>query len=104
MGIVLVIVAALLDVVANIALKASNGFANKFYGFIAFAVVILAFYLLLLALEYMPLAVAYSSWGAIGIIGTIIGGRIFFGERLNAIGYVGVALVLCAVVLLHFGE
>ena len=48
-----------------------------------------AFYLLMLALDSMELAVAYSSWGAIGIIGTIAGGRILFGERLNAIGYVG---------------
>ncbi|WP_407381544.1 SMR family transporter, partial [Helicobacter sp.] len=52
-------------------------------------------------LDSMELAVAYSSWGAIGIIGTIAGGRILFGERLNAIGYVGVVLVIAAVGLLH---
>ncbi|GAD19293.1 efflux protein [Helicobacter fennelliae] len=104
MGFVLVALAALIDVIANLLLKQSNGFQKKLYGISAIFLVLLAFYLLRLALKHMPLAVAYSSWGAIGIIGTLIGGRILFGERLNAIGYIGVVCVLCAVVLLKMGE
>lgn len=100
-GFFLVCAAAVLDVVANLLLKASNGFSKLGYGLGAVGVVIGAFYLLMLALDSMELAVAYSSWGAIGIIGTIAGGRILFGERLNAIGYVGVVLVIAAVGLLH---
>ena len=101
LGFFLVCAAAVLDVVANLLLKASNGFSKLGYGLGAVGVVIGAFYLLMLALDSMELAVAYSSWGAIGIIGTIAGGRILFGERLNAIGYVGVVLVIAAVGLLH---
>ena len=101
LGFAFVCIAAVLDVVANLLLKASNGFSKLGYGLGAVAVVIGAFYLLMLALDSMELAVAYSSWGAIGIIGTIAGGRILFGERLNAIGYVGVVLVIAAVGLLH---
>ena len=101
LGFAFVCIAAVLDVVANLLLKASNGFSKLGYGLGAVGVVIGAFYLLMLALDSMELAVAYSSWGAIGIIGTIAGGRILFGERLNAIGYVGVVLVIAAVGLLH---
>ena len=101
LGFAFVCIAAVLDVVANLLLKASNGFSKLGYGLGAVGVVIGAFYLLMLTLDSMELAVAYSSWGAIGIIGTIAGGRILFGERLNAIGYVGVVLVIAAVGLLH---
>ena len=101
LGLALVFGAALLDVIANLLLKASQGFSKWAYGVGAILVVVVAFYLLMCALRFMELAIAYSSWGAIGIIGTIIGGRVFFGERLNAIGYIGVSLVITAVVLLH---
>ena len=50
----------------------------------------------------MPLSVAYSTWGAIGIIGTILGGYIFFKEKLDIVGYIGVVMVVCGVILLHW--
>ena len=50
----------------------------------------------------MPLSVAYSTWGAIGIIGTIFGGYVFFKEKLDFLGYIGVAMVVCGVILLHW--
>ena len=103
MGFMLIIFAGMLDVIANLCLKKSQGFTNKIYGIGAIAIVLVAFYLLFLALEYVELAAAYSIWGAIGILGTIIGGRIFFNERFNYLGYIGVVLVVCAVALLKFG-
>ena len=50
----------------------------------------------------MELPVAYTLWGAIGILGTVIGGYYWFAQRLKPIGFVGIALVLIAVYLLHF--
>ena len=49
----------------------------------------------------MPLSVAYSTWGAVGIVGTSIGGYVLFKERLGIVGYIGMAMVVCAVVLLN---
>ena len=103
MGFMLIIFAGILDVIANLCLKKSQGFTNRFWGFGAIAIVLIAFYLLFLALGYVELAVAYAMWGAVGILGTIIGGRIFFNERFNYLGYIGVVLVVCAVALLKFG-
>jgi len=52
-------------------------------------------------LEKMSLSVAYSAWGVVGIVGTSLGGYIFFKERLGIIGYIGMVMVVCAVVLLN---
>ena len=65
-----VIVAALLDIVANLLLAKSQGFRRKFIGFASLGMVGLAFYSLSLAVRDMDLAVAYAMWGGFGILGT----------------------------------
>lgn len=101
MGFVLVILAAILDIVANLFLKKSNAFRHKGYVIGCILMVWAAFTALSFALQYLPLSVAYSTWGAVGIIGTAAGGYVFFKERIGIIGYIGIAIVLCAVVLLN---
>ena len=96
-----VVISAILDVIANLFLKKSNAFTHKGYTIGCILMVWAAFKVLLFALEDMPLSVAYSTWGAVGIVGTSIGGYIFFKERLGIIGYIGMAMVVCAVVLLN---
>lgn len=96
-----VIVAAVLDVFANLLLKKSNSFSHKGYACACIVMVWLAFSALAFAIHTLPLSVAYASWGAIGIIGTSIGGYILFKERLGVLGYIGIALVVCAVILLN---
>ena len=48
----------------------------------------------------IDLAVAYATWGAIGIVGTALGGLLFFGERLKPIGWGGMMVMALAVVML----
>jgi spermidine export protein MdtI len=60
----------------------------------------IAFALLGQAVKTMDLATAYAMWGAIGVIGTALCGRVLFGNRLRPIGWVGIALVTGAVVVL----
>lgn len=98
-----VVLSAFLDILANLALTKSNGFKNLGWGFLALLCVAIAFLLLAFALDFgIELPVAYTLWGAIGILGTVIGGYILFRQTLKPIGFVGIALVLIAVYLLHF--
>lgn len=99
---IIIVISALIDVVANLLLKKSDGFKYKIYGISAVLLVIIAFILLSFALKYIELSVAYSTWGAIGIIGTCLGGYIFYKEKLNYIGIIGVIIVVCAVILLNY--
>ncbi|MBZ7953646.1 multidrug efflux SMR transporter [Campylobacter sp. LH-2024] len=97
----IIILSAFLDILANLLLKKSNGFKYKFWGIAAIFSAILAFFLLSFALKYVPLSIAYSTWGAIGIIGTCAGGWILYKEKLNKIGICGVFLTILAVILLN---
>ncbi|WP_455947603.1 DMT family transporter [Lelliottia jeotgali] len=95
-----VLCSALIDIAANMMVAKSDGFRKPAWGFAAIVLVWIAFALLGQAVKTMDLATAYAMWGAIGVIGTAICGRVLFGNRLRPIGWVGIALVTGAVVVL----
>ncbi|OCX42138.1 multidrug transporter [Campylobacter ornithocola] len=97
----IIIISAILDIIANLLLKKSEGFKFKIWGISAIVCAILAFFLLSFSLKYIPLSIAYSTWGAIGILGTCLGGWILYKEKLNKIGLIGVVVVIIAVILLN---
>ena len=99
---VIVLGAALIDIGANMAINRSKGFRYKGWGFLGIMLVLGAFTLLSEAVSggAMDLAVAYATWGAIGIVGTALGGLLFFGERLKPIGWAGMMVMALAVVML----
>ena len=94
------ILAAVLDIIANLLLQKADGFRKPQFGIPALVMVCLAFTLLAWATEHMDLTVAYVSWGALAISGTVISGRIFLGQKLNRYGWIGIALILTSIVLL----
>ncbi|MBM0636696.1 multidrug efflux SMR transporter [Campylobacter sp. VicNov18] len=102
MYIIFIILSAFLDIVANLLLKKSHGFKYKIWGVAAIIHAILAFFLLSFSLKYAPLSIAYSTWGAIGILGTCLGGWILYKEKLNKIGILGIVITIIAVFLLHY--
>ncbi|GLP97917.1 SMR family transporter [Paraferrimonas sedimenticola] len=95
-----VVLAALLDIAANMALTQSHGFTRKRWGFSAIFLVLAAFTLLAQAVKTMDLAIAYASWGAIGILGTALGGYVFFKQKLKPIGWLGIFTVIAAVIVM----
>lgn len=99
---VIVLGAALIDIGANMAINRSMGFRYKGWGFLGIMLVLGAFTLLSEAVSggQIDLAVAYATWGAIGIVGTALGGLLFFGERLKPIGWAGMMVMALAVVML----
>ncbi|MCA1493921.1 ligand-binding protein SH3 [Ensifer sp. NBAIM29] len=95
------VLAGLFDVAANLASSRSNGFSHRGWGVLSIALVLAAFALLAEAVKGMELAIAYAVLGATGIFGTAISGRLLFGQRLKPIGWIGLCLIFCAVLVLH---
>ncbi|WP_322803403.1 SMR family transporter [Vibrio alfacsensis] len=95
-----VVMAALVDIMANMALTRSKGFEHKGWGITSIVLVMVAFTLLAQAVKEIDLAIAYASWGAIGILGTAIGGALLFKQKLKPIGWFGIFVVIAAVVVM----
>lgn len=96
-----VVVAAALDIVANLLLARSEGFRLRKWGFTALVMVGLAFTALTVAVRGMDLAVAYAMWGGFGILGTSIGGWLLFGQRLRPCAWFGILLLIGGISVLH---
>jgi spermidine export protein MdtI len=66
--------AIVLEIVANVFLKFSDGFRGKFYGLMSIAAVLGAFSALSQAVKGIDLSVAYALWGGFGITATLAAG------------------------------
>lgn len=103
-ALLLLAVAAGLDIAANMLLRRSDGFRYPVWGVAALALVLVAFGLLGLSLRALPLSVAYAVWGGLGIVGATLLSRRIEGLRLSKRGWAGLALILGSVLTLHLGE
>ena len=89
-----------LEIVANVFLKFSDGFRRKIYGVLSLAAVLAAFSALSQAVKGIDLSVAYALWGGFGIAATLAAGWVLFGQRLNNKGWIGVVLLLAGMIMI----
>ncbi len=91
--------AIVLEIVANVFLKFSDGFRRKIFGLLSLAAVLAAFSALSQAVKGIDLSVAYALWGGFGIAATLAAGWILFGQRLNRKGWIGLVLLLAGMIM-----
>lgn len=92
--------AIVLEIIANVFLKFSDGFRRKAYGLLSIAAVLGAFSALSQAVKGIDLSVAYALWGGFGIAATLAAGWIMFGLRLNHKGWIGLVLLLAGMIMI----
>ena len=92
--------AIVLEIIANIFLKYSDGFRRPLYGVLSLAAVLGAFSALSQAIKSIDLSVAYALWGGFGIAATLAAGWILFGQRLNPKGWAGLLLLVAGLVMI----
>lgn len=96
-----VVLAAALDIFANLCVAASRGFKRIGYAIAAYILVGSAFYFLSLAVQTMDLAVAYAMWGVFGLMGTVLGGWIMFRQTPGPFAWLGMGVLIVGIILLH---
>ncbi|MGW6036464.1 DMT family transporter [Gordonia terrae] len=95
-------VAIVSEVIATLALKASEGFSKLQPSLIMVAGYALSFALLGLALNRgLPMGLAYATWAAIGTATIAILGVLVFGESLSLQALIGLAMIIVGVALLN---
>lgn len=92
--------AIVLEILANVLLKFSDGFRRKVYGLLSIAAVLGAFSALSQAVKGIDLSVAYALWGGFGIAATLAAGWVLFGQRLNNKGWIGLILLLAGMIMI----
>lgn len=100
-GTLFVLLAAILDILANLCVAASRGFRRIWFALAAYILVGSAFYSLSLAVKTMDLAVAYAMWGVFGLMGTVLGGWIMFRQIPGPVAWLGMGVMIIGIILLH---
>jgi len=92
------------EVVATLALKASDGFSRLVPSVVVVVGYVVAFAMLSQALTRgMAVGVAYGVWAAVGVALVAIAGAVLFGESMTAIQVGGIALVIAGVLAIELG-
>lgn len=89
------------ELVGTTALKLSEGFSRPLPGIGVVAGYGLAFYLLALTLEDLPVGVVYGTWAAVGIVGVAAIGAVVFEEPVDAAGVAGIGLIVAGVYVVN---
>jgi len=85
------------ELLGTTALKLSDGFSKPLP---SIAVVVgsgVAFYLVSLTLEELPIGVVYGTWAALGIVGVAGIGVVLFDEPVDLAGVLGILCILVGV-------
>lgn len=96
-----IVVAALMDVASNLCVAKSKGFSRPFWVVATLVLVWGAFLALGHAVQQIDVSIGYAMWGAIGVLGTALVGRLFLHQKINRQGVLGIAMVIGAIVLLN---
>jgi len=95
---VLLLIAIGFEIVGTSLLKLSDGFEKVFLGLAAIAAYSVSFWFFAPALKTIPVGIAYAVWAGVGIVAVAIIGAVFFAQRLEAVQYVFIGLVLIGAV------
>ncbi|AAF10579.1 MULTISPECIES: DMT family transporter [Deinococcus] len=89
------VLAGLFEVGFTTALKLEQ--QNKNWGWAFIVCAWISFGFLAQAIETIPLGTAYAVWTGIGAVGTVLVGRVFFGEQLGGRKLALLAVMVAAI-------
>lgn len=103
MGYVWLAIAILSEVFGSSMLKLTDGFKRLLPSIGVVVGYAVAFYGLSLALQDLPLGVAYAIWAGVGTALTALVGIVFYKEAFNMKKSIGILLIIGGVALLNSG-
>lgn len=87
-----------LEIAGTFLLKLSHGFERWQWGALSIACYSACFFMMAPAMKALPVGVVYAIWSGIGIVAAAALGAAVFGEKLGAMQYLCIALVLVGAV------
>jgi small multidrug resistance pump len=97
----ILILAVLAETVGTTALQASQQFSRLTPSLVVVVSYGIAFYLLAIALRFMPVGIAYAIWSGLGIVFIALIGWVVFRQRLDPPAVLGLALILAGILVIQ---
>jgi multidrug transporter EmrE-like cation transporter len=94
-------IAIVAETIATSAMKSSEGFTKLVPSIIVVIGYGIAFCFLSQTLKSIPVGVAYAIWSGVGIVLIALTGWLLFGQKLDAPALIGMALIICGVVVMN---
>ncbi|WP_433266339.1 DMT family transporter [Actinosynnema sp. CS-041913] len=94
----LLIGAALLEVVWATALERSEGFTRRWPTVVGITAAVVSFVMLTMAVRDLPLGTAYAVWVGLGAVGVVLVGIFALGESASPLRLACLALIVAGVV------
>ncbi len=94
-------IAILAEVIGTSALKSSEGFTRLWPSVTVVVGYGLAFWMLSLTLKTIPVGIAYAVWAGAGIVLVALIGWVLFQQKIDAMGMLGIALIISGVLVLN---
>ena len=101
MNYVYLAVAIVAETIGTSALSQTAGFTRLTPTAIVAVSFATSFYLMSLALQTIPVGIAYAIWAGVGIVLITIIGWVFLKQTLDGPAFVGIGLILVGVVVLR---
>ncbi|WP_226664852.1 DMT family transporter [Microbulbifer aggregans] len=94
-------IAILAEVAATSALKASAQFTKLWPSLLVLLGYGVAFYLLTLVLEHLPVGITYAIWSGLGIVLVAIVSAFVYGQVPDPAAMIGMGLIIAGVVVIN---
>lgn len=95
------LLAIVAETIGTTALQASQQFSRFGPSVVVVISYGIAFYLLALALRFMPVGVAYAIWSGLGIVLIALIGLVLFGQKLDIAAVIGLGLIIAGIVIIQ---
>lgn len=89
------------EVVATMALKASDGFTNLISSAVCIVGYSIAFYFLSLVLKTVPIGIAYAIWAGMGIVLIASLSAVIYKQLPDLPAIIGMILILAGVIVIN---
>jgi small multidrug resistance pump len=97
-------IAIVVEVIATLALKASDGFTRWLPSLIVVVGYGIAFYALSLSLKTLPVGIVYAVWAGAGIVLVSLFSWLFYQQVLSSVQWFGITLIVVGVVVLNLSN
>jgi small multidrug resistance pump len=97
-------IAIVAEVIATLALKASDGFTRWLPSLVVVIGYAIAFYGMSLSLKSIPVGIAYAVWAGVGIVLVSLFSWLFYQQTLTGVQWLGIVFIVSGVMVLNISS